>query len=59
MKKLARFLLGVISTLLLSAGLSRAASKVEPLSLDQTSSKRTVAPTPDCGTPCHLLDEQT
>lgn len=57
MKKLNRFVLGIVSTALLTAGLSRAADKLDPVCLDQQTSKRTVAPTPDSTNSCSLMDE--
>lgn len=57
MKKLVRFMMGFISSVLLSAGLSRAADKLDVINPPKPESNRTVAPTPDTTTYCQLLDE--
>ncbi len=58
MKKLTRFILGVISSVLLSAGLSRAADKLDVIDSNPFGTNRSVAPTPDSIQNCNLLDEQ-
>lgn len=59
MKKLVRFMMGFISSVLLSAGLSRAADKLDVVDSNKPGTNRTVAPTPDSITSCQLLDEQS
>ena len=50
-------MLGIISSVLLSAGLSRAADKLDVIESNKLSTNRTTAPTPDTISSCHLLDE--
>ena len=57
MKKLIRFMMGFISSVLLSAGFSRAADKLDLIDSNQPGPNRTIAPSPGCGTICNLLDE--
>jgi len=57
MKKLVRLMMGFVSSVLLSAGFSRAADKLDLIDASQPGTNRTVAPTPDTVSFCQLLDE--
>ena len=57
MKKITRFTLGALSSLLLAAGLARAADRLDPLRVDTDSaSDSALSSTPDTGTWCQVVD---
>jgi hypothetical protein len=56
MKKIARFVLGVLSSLLLAAGLARAADKVDPVSLTNSATDSVLTGAPECTTLCDIVD---
>lgn len=57
MKTLVRFMMGFISSVLLSAGLSRAADRLDLIEPVKPETNRTVAPTPNTTSECNLLGE--
>lgn len=57
MKKLVRFVMGFVSSVLLSAGLSRAADKLDLIDSTKPGASRAIASTPDTVNACNLLGE--
>lgn len=57
MKKITRFILGALSTLLLAAGLARAADRLDPVRLNtEVASESALNPTPNTGDYCDIVD---
>ena len=57
MKTFKRMALGVISSLLLTVGLARAAQQMDPLSKSLVADKGSsvdIAPAPNCSAPCYF-----
>lgn len=63
MKTTQRVWVGLVSSLLLSAGLTRAAEKTDPLSQQlttgETLSERSLAPSVACALPCYYMPRPT
>lgn len=57
MKSINRIALGTISSLLLSAGLTKAAQKLDPLSHSTGNFCSNDNPSSTCGLPCNYLPE--
>ena len=58
MKKMTRFMLGALSSLLLAVGLARAADRLDPIRLNtESASDSTLSSTPDSGTWCDIVDK--
>lgn len=55
MKTTSRFILALLSSLLLSAGFVRAAERLDPISRATASQSMAVAPGEDCGTALSLV----
>ena len=60
MKNFTRMTLGIVSSLLLSAGLARAAQHVDPLTQSiapDSHANINMTPAPSCGSPCFYQSE--
>ncbi len=59
MKNTQRWFLGLCSTLLLAAGLARAADKLDPMNQDLSANGSVISSSPDTVNACNFADEGT